>query len=149
MDIQEEWDRFLIDSWIIDRGRSMGIMIASFHMDHDIREVRYDNPLGIKKYPTVSLKNLDVFGFIARYFPRVSSWLLAHVKNHQINPETKEKIIQAFLKMKMPVKNGGVGRQLDGKAELMEASKEYQATITGNKISVGLSRGRHAWHVTK
>ena len=149
MDIQEEWDRFLIDCWITDKGSSMGIMIASFHMDHDIREVRYDNPLGLNKYPTVHLKNLDVFGFFARYFPKVSSWLLAHVKNHKIDPDTKEKIIQAFLKMKIPSKYGGVGRQLDAKKEFRKDIKQVQANALGYKISKQRMRAKHAWHIVK
>lgn len=150
MDLQEEWDRYLIDCWITDRGRNLRIMIVSFQMDHGIPEVTYENPLQLKKYPTnLNLTNLDVFGFIARYFPKVSTWLLAHVKNHQINPETKEKIIQAFLKMKSPVKYGGVGRQLEPKKQFVKNTKQIAANALGYKISKARMRAKHAWNVVK
>jgi hypothetical protein len=150
MDIQEKWDRFLIDCWLTDRGRNLRIMIVSFQVDNGVTEVSYDNPLELKKYPTnLNLNNLDVFGFIARYFPKVSGWLLAHVKNHKINPETKEKIIQAFLKMKMPVKYGGVGRQLEPKKQFIKNTKQVAANALGYKISKERMRAKHAWHIVK
>jgi hypothetical protein len=150
MDIQEKWDRFLIDCWITDRGRNLRIMIVSFQSDNNVSEIRYDNPLELKKYPIhLDLTHLDVFGFIARYFPKVSSWLLAHVKNHKIDADTKEKIIQAFLKMKMPGKYGGIGRQLDAKKEFRKDIKQVQANALGYKISKQRIRAKHAWHITK
>jgi hypothetical protein len=149
MDIQEEWDRFLIERWIVDKGSSMGIIIASFHLDHGIEGARYDNPLDLNKYPAVNLKHLDIFGFIARYFPKVSTWLLAHVKNHNINPETKEKIIQAFLKMKMPGKHQGVSQKNQAKSELGKDLKEYRRILKSNEISVSQMRSRYDWKTVK
>lgn len=150
MDLQEEWDRFLIDCWIADRGRKMYIMSRGFQVDHGQSSDNFDNPLKLDRFPDNYYRsNLDVFGFVAKYLPRLSNWLLAHVKNHKINPETKEKIIQAMKTMKLPAEFKGVGQKSDGRKELTVATKEYKSTITGNKISVALSRGRHAWHVTK
>ena len=150
MNLQEEWDRFLVDCWIADRGRSIRIISIGFQVDHGHKPDDYTNPLKLERFPNDYYRStLDVFGFIAKYLPKLSNWLLAHVKNHKIDPETKEKIIQAMKPMKLPKRYGGIGQKKDGKHELNHANKEYQATITGNKISIALSRGRHTWRVTK
>ena len=150
MDIQDAWDRFLVDCWIADKGRSMIIMMISFQSDHGCTEVDYSNPFKLKRFPDdIYRGDLDVFGFVARYLPKLSTWLLAHVKNHQINPETKEKIIQAMKSMKLPAKYGGVGQANEARTMYHKTKRQLRARTIGENISISQMRSRHAWNVVK
>ena len=150
MDIQEEWDRFIVDCWIADKSRMMNIMARGFQMDHGVSSEDYSNPLKLKRFPDDDHPGcMDVFQFVAKYLPKVSNWLLAHVKNHKIDPDTKEKIIQAMKPMKLPIKYAGVGRKKDGLVEFRKDHKRYVGGVKGEVISTAKMRGRHAWHVVK
>lgn len=133
-ELQEKWDKMLLDVWMTAKGASMWIVIAQFKESNSLQPNVFLTDLGLKRVPQYKNQNdMDIFGFMALTMPQISNWLIDTKKEDKVR---LDKIYQAMQKVKHvnPMKLKGIVEVKEysrkkSEADAVEAIKSAEKSI--------------------
>jgi hypothetical protein len=146
IEMQQKWDKFLIDAWFVNKGARMCNIKNQFVDINPMEEEEYKKLLRVPLYGH-EYKN-DVFSFIAIGYSVISNLLLSTKKS---DTERIDKILIKFSKMKklISVKDK---RYLSEAKNATKYAEKLEKVTWDSRVLISESRlkaGGHDWKTVK